>query len=393
MVRMPEGLRDNGKRQSLRYFDRSKIGSEEWNIKGLLKWERQNRMVAKEPDAAASDESAGSEGFQLVHADELGVAESGDFVEGLLTDQAVSLVYGQSGTGKTFYGCDLAAHVATSRTWCGRDVEGGAVVYVTLEGKVGFKNRVAALKHKGLLPEGAPLFAVFDSVSLLTPGHAEKLASSVKEASQLAGKPVRFVVLDTMSRAMAGGDENSPGAMSAAVAAIDAVKDATGAHVCVIHHSGKDQARGARGHSSLRAAVDTEIELTRDEDSKVTHVKVTKQRDLEMGPPCALSLQPVTLGLNRRGKPITSCVVTHLAPDQIPPRAGRVGRRRKHDPEKMLDLLPQPSKAAWKKVCDEELGCSKTTFYELAGPLEEQGRVRKNPDGSLEAACVETFEV
>jgi len=48
MVRMPEGLRDNGERQSLRYFDGSKVGSEEWNIKALLKWERKHRTPPPE---------------------------------------------------------------------------------------------------------------------------------------------------------------------------------------------------------------------------------------------------------------------------------------------------------------------------------------------------------
>lgn len=75
----------------------------------------------------------------------------------------------------------------------------------------------------------------------------------------------------------------------AAVAGIDAVRAATGAHVAVIHHCGKDEARGARGHSSLRAAVDTEIEISRADGETISTVRVTKQRDMAIGDPLPFS--------------------------------------------------------------------------------------------------------
>ena len=81
-------------------------------------------------------------------------------------------------------------------------------------------------------------------------------------------------------------------------------------HVLIIHHSGKDKNKGARGHTSLRAAVDTEIEIK--VDGQIRTARCRKQRDLENGKAIAFTLQRVELGLDDEGDPITSCVVEHL---------------------------------------------------------------------------------
>ena len=72
------------------------------------------------------------------------------------------------------------------------------------------------------------------------------------------GMPVGLIVIDTLSRVMAGGNENAPEDMGALVRNIDRLRDETGGAVLLVHHSGKDLSRGARGHSLLRAATDTE---------------------------------------------------------------------------------------------------------------------------------------
>jgi hypothetical protein len=93
----------------------------------------------------------------------------------------------------------------------------------------------------------------------------------------------------------------------------------------LVHHCGKDEARGSRGHSSLRAAVDTEIELHRPEGGNVTTARVTKQRDLEGGQLFPFSLEPMNLGVNRWGEVVSSCVVRHEAEAVSDPRGGCCG--------------------------------------------------------------------
>ena len=69
---------------------------------------------------------------------------------------------------------------------------------------------------------------------------------------------VALVVIDTLARAMTG-NENAPEDMGRFVAACGRIREACEGHVLIVHHCGKDQARGARGHSSLRAATDVEL--------------------------------------------------------------------------------------------------------------------------------------
>lgn len=237
--------------------------------------------------------------------------DANDFVEGLLTSTAMSVVYGPSNCGKTFFIVDLGLHVAWGREWRGRAVDRGAVVYLSLEGSQGIRNRLAAFrKHHGLDDVALPFVVMPRPVNLLNDdADVSAVIALVRHVADLTGLHVAMVIIDTLSRAMAGGNENSAEDMTTIVGNCDRIRAATGAHVCIVHHSGKDEARGARGHSSLRAATDTEIEIKRDPELTVSNVRVAKQRDLEAIEPFAFALHRTALGTNRRGKDVTSCVV------------------------------------------------------------------------------------
>jgi AAA domain len=102
---------------------------------------------------------------------------------------------------------------------------------------------------------------------------------------------IEFLAVDTMSRALAGGDENSSKDMGAFVRNCDLIRSATGAHLCSLHHLGKDESRGARGHSLLKAALDTELTATR--SGRIGSLEVTKQRDGPNGIRWSFTIDPV----------------------------------------------------------------------------------------------------
>lgn len=239
-----------------------------------------------------------------------------DFVEGLLIEGAMTVVYGPSNCGKTFFCTDLAIHVATGRKWRGREIDPGGVIYCALEGSHGISNRVAAFRQRHNLEGVEVPFAIIPvSLDLLDPAaDTQRLIDAIQAAAATFACPVKLVVLDTLSRAMAGGNENSPEDMGALVSNGDRVRQATGAHVLWVHHSGKDQAQGARGHSLLRAATDTEIEISRPDKDSPSTARVTKQRELEISGEWTFTLERVELGTDRRGKPVTSCVVVDAEP-------------------------------------------------------------------------------
>jgi hypothetical protein len=269
-----------------------------------------------EPDVGLEPESVAPDikptGLPLIYFQDVKPAlKAEDFVEGLLIKAAMSVTYGPSNCGKTFFMADLALHVAMGLEWRGREVEQAGVIYCAMEGAHGIQNRVAAFALAcGLTGQEIPFAIIPVALNLLDPeADTSRLIDAIKEAGARMAIPVGLVIMDTLSRGMAGGNENSPEDMGALVANSDRIRQATGAHVAWIHHSGKDQAQGARGHSLLRAATDTEIEISRADNDSPSIAKVTKQRELEIDGVFGFTLKRVELGLNHRGKPVTSCVV------------------------------------------------------------------------------------
>jgi hypothetical protein len=224
-------------------------------------------------------------------------------VKGLLDQGSMTVLYGESNVGKTFVALDIAYCVSTGRPWAGHKTEKMAVAYVVAEGGRGARRRVAALKRK-YGDEDVELYLLFAPVNLLQPDADLK---PLVEAIKSLGLNVGLIVIDTLSRAMAGGDENSSVDMGAMVKHLDLVRAWTGSHLMAVHHTGKDRARGARGHSLLRAATDTEIEVSEGQ------IEVTKQRDIEKGFSSAFVLEGVELGRDADGDAITSATVRLVA--------------------------------------------------------------------------------
>jgi len=273
-------------------------------------------IAEPEPDVGLEPEKVAPDikptGLPLIYFQDVKPAlKSEDFIEGLLIKAAMSVTYGPSNCGKTFFMADLALHVAMGLEWRGREVERAGVIYCAMEGAHGIQNRVAAFALTcGLAGQEIPFAIIPVSLNLLDANaDTSRLIDAIAEAAARMAIPVGLVVMDTLSRAMAGGNENSPEDMGALVANSDRIRQATGAHVAWIHHSGKDQAQGARGHSLLRAATDTEIEISRADNDSPSIARVTKQRELEIDGVFGFTLKRVELGLNHRGKPVTSCVV------------------------------------------------------------------------------------
>jgi RecA-family ATPase len=189
-------------------------------------------------------------------------------IEGVLDEGALSVIYGDSGSGKTFVALDKAFHVGAGLDWNGKKVKRGLVVYVAAEGGSRIKRRIAALQKRyreeygDVAPD--PLFALVRYQIDLRSSNADlnALIALVRAAEEKTGEKCVWLIVDTLSRAMAGGDKNSPVDMGRIVAAADRFRAGTGAHFTYVHHTGKDAARGARGHSLLRAATDTELETT-----------------------------------------------------------------------------------------------------------------------------------
>jgi len=120
------------------------------------------------------------------------------------------------------------------------------------------------------------------------------------------GVKVSLIVIDTLAQTTAGGNENSGEDMGLALSHCKGIHRATGAMALLVHHSGKDTSKGARGWSGVRAACDVEFEVMRFDQDRV--LALTKQKDGEDSAEFGFKLTTVSLGFDSDGDEITSCV-------------------------------------------------------------------------------------
>lgn len=228
-------------------------------------------------------------------------------VRDILPRAEMAVVYGESGSGKSFWVLDLCAAVTRGIEWRGKRTKPGKVVYVCAEGAGGFKSRLKAYMQTF---EAEQLPAVIPAA----PNLLEAKDPALLIETLLAWGKTDVIVIDTLSAATPGGNENAGEDMGKAISHCKAIHAATGALVVLVHHSGKDAAKGARGWSGLKAATDAEIEITR--NGQLRCATISKMKDGEDGPTMPFKLTRVLLGFDADGEELSSCVVEHT--DEMP---------------------------------------------------------------------------
>ena len=305
---------------------------------------------------------------------------AGYAVKGLLQRASYASIYGAPGEGKTFVALDIAYHVAAGREWMGRKVHAGPVLYLAYEGAGGMVKRAKALRQKYGNDE-VPLFIASAAYNLRDKVGRADLGTLLLD---MPNKPV-LIVVDTFARALMGGDENSAQDVGAFNGAIAALIQSTQACVAIIHHSGKDKSRGARGSSALLGALDSEIEV----DGHALNSK--KQRDIELAPPIGFKLAPMVVGIDEDGDESTSCVVEPAsigAAQNLP--AIRGNNKRGFDTLCILSPDNTPvTYGAWREACKEFLGEKSVTarFSDIKRELVKRGYVDEDDKGLYSRRC------
>ncbi|EMN7269190.1 Cro/Cl family transcriptional regulator [Vibrio parahaemolyticus] len=226
-------------------------------------------------------------------------------VKGMFSKRSFGVIYGKSGSRKSFITIDMSCAIASGSTWQNRRTQAGAVVYIAAEGQAGMAKRVKAweIANKRKVKH---LYILGNSMMMTTPSDRNELINSIREIEGKNKVKVQLIVLDTLARNF-DGDENSSDAMGKFIHACDLVKDTINASILCVHHSGKDTSRGGRGSSALNAASDFEFQVTHDSKTGLTTLSNTKQKDAEEAPNLVFEFQPVDLGVKcEDGEPITS---------------------------------------------------------------------------------------
>ena len=157
-------------------------------------------------------------------------------------------------------------------------VKRGAVLYVALERKQVVQRRAIAYRERHAIAD-IPFALIGGVFDLRTPQAVAALIDTCKQVEAETGEDVALIVIDTISRALAGGDENTPKDMGAIVAATSKLQAETKAHVLWVHHMPQDGAESLRGHGALLGAMDTTVHV----QGGVKTASVVKANDTEEG--------------------------------------------------------------------------------------------------------------
>jgi len=239
-----------------------------------------------------------------LHAGFLQTLKMGWTVDKILPESsALSVVFGPPSGGKSFTVLDLCCSIDSGTLWHGRKVKQKPVLYLAAEGQAGMLKRIEAWKQRRKVD--LPTFALLPMPCLIDEdSQRRELINMITELPQKPG----IIVLDTLARSMTG-DENSTSDMGKVVIAAGILIEETGAQVIIIHHTGKDEARGPRGAIALTGATDSMFKVVRLKEDKKFVLICERQKDDEPFAPMVFRFDVVDTGfLTVDGSPVTSLV-------------------------------------------------------------------------------------
>lgn len=205
---------------------------------------------------------------ELVEAFTLGQADMDDIrpptwlVPGRLQADVLAQLSGPSGVGKSVaalgWALDLTSQPADGGVGeaLGFRFKAARVLYLAAEGISGHRARIKAWEAEHRRKWDPDRLRFRDDVPPLLDRDGMRQYVAMLRYSG----PWDIVIVDTLSRAIAGANENDQEVMSAAVESMDAVRRAVGGTVLVVHHFGWDGTR-QRGSSVLYAACDNVVYL------------------------------------------------------------------------------------------------------------------------------------
>jgi archaellum biogenesis ATPase FlaH len=252
-------------------------------------------------------------------------------IDGFIPATGLTLFYGESGAGKTFFAIDMICAVANGARWRGKPTKQGSVFLIAAEDSAGTRKRLRAYcVENGIDYADLAMRIVERNINLMDQGFVDSVIEDIRSLAD-----PKVVLIDTLATSAPGVDENTSRDMSRFLFHCKKIYEDTGVVVIVIHHCGKDHSRGARGWSGLKAAADTVINIQKRSDHMIAGVE--KQKNWTSGDVFGFRLKQVHMCPENQMD--ASCVIEHVDSvlDPVDEDLGEVQRKIMRTLSQMVD--------------------------------------------------------
>ncbi len=305
--------------------------------------------------------------------DDLKYVYEPEIVEDLIPARGVGVVFGPSSAGKSFVVVDWAMEIASGGKVLGMHTTPSGVLYFAGEGQHGLKKRIVASRRERGLDDVVLPFNVLSALLDLSKSEAKDIDRLCAYAREIAGEmtargaPLRVVFIDTLAAAAPGANENAGEDMGPIMQAFHRMSEALGVVIVLVAHTGKDETRGIRGWSGIRANIEFAIEcqVERDPDTKKVVRRSLFFEKAKDGPD-GFTLTDYDLGIIEMGKKVSgnpdcTCVVQYRPPP-TEPTDEEVAREREEAQRLAADELRSQVLGAIIRVSDDRWQSLKSTI-------------------------------
>ena len=190
---------------------------------------------------------------------------------------AVSVIYGQPETGKSFIALDWSVCISEGLPWLdAHKTKQTPVIYIAAEGGTGIKKRVRALMAHYSITDLIAMHWQVVPLLIREEGVLERTLEKLDD--DIEGINPGLIVFDTLSRSFSSGDENASADMTHFVDKIIDLSTRKGTAVLIVHHTNAAGSR-ERGHGSLRGNVNTMFRCASKQNGDRKLISVTLEND------------------------------------------------------------------------------------------------------------------
>ena len=223
-------------------------------------------------------------------------------IDEMVIENSLGFIYGAPGSGKSFIAIGIGLTLATGqKTWWDRAVNAtGPVLMVSSEGTADMKNRIAAWRKASCVTDPSQFHLIRQTINFMDAGDRDKLHRTISAmAAKLSTNPV-MIIVDTLSRAMAGSDENDQASASMMVQACDQLRETWNTTVLCIHHTSR--MGNMRGSTVFEGAADFIFGVEKEQGAQSGIITAKKIKAAEDGWNLTFNLRKIPVGEIEKNK-------------------------------------------------------------------------------------------